>query len=247
MSSSASITMASLTSLSSSTGQEERLSSGASRSRSSSLSSLSSLASSLSSLSSLSDSEEDRPSRKRPQKRRKQEVEVEVEVYDQIIRWAKVLDDGQPGLDGKVYLVEGLYAPERDEVARKEEDEGKRPAALVATAKLGPAPSTHSFMNHKITLAATSHHLPILPLPLSFGSYLLTQERPFRLPFDIGRDLWYDGATARVGNRGEERMRPMNAAERERMERSKRPDKYRRIPRSASRRPLRSFFFVCED
>jgi hypothetical protein len=219
------------------------------RSRSSSLSSISSL-------SSLSDSSEDeRPRRTSPKRRRKvvyveEEEEEEEEEEPVETRWSELIEE--PNLDGKEYSIEGLYAPpkleeetvavtddvvpvaevvEGEVIGEQPEIKSRRASALIADSKLARRPPSI-----KSSKPVTIDDRLILPfsftLPINYGHFLINETRAFRLPFDIGRDLWFDGATARVGLKGAERRQTLSKGQRHRLEKSRKPDKYKKIIKS---------------
>jgi hypothetical protein len=75
-----------------------------------------------------------------------------------------------------------------------------------------------------------------LPLPIHYGESLIEEERPFRLPFDILRDCYFDacdkGVVSSIG------IKRGDADTLEKMEKSRKPEPYRSIAKSESLCPL---------
>lgn len=142
--------------------------------------------------------------------------------------------------EGKEYLSAGLYytAPPPDQrPTTPPPPERRRPPARQATLK--PRRGEYEWRTIKDPAS--------FPQPMYHGALMLAEERDFRLSFDVMRDGL---ALARPGKGIKpcpEEEEEYKAAERERLENSKKPPPYRSIQKSESQLMPRSLLFLARS
>ncbi|KAL8292337.1 hypothetical protein RQP46_001803 [Phenoliferia psychrophenolica] len=142
----------------------------------------------------------------------------------------------------KVFLVAGLYYNKPNLGKPNRRASAPLPGFGAPKPFPGARKSLGGRQPHPLSVHPTG--APLLPLPLHFGATVFTQEREFRLPFDIRRDFTHDtdrSAGGSVPNAVKEEI--------ERREQSRKPEPYKRIARNVyhERKPDRADApHVCE-